>query len=183
MSLNPKLIDFMDSSETMDFITRQSEYFLPFFVNNPNIVWAPALTGGYEIGYVNRKYSEEVTRNLGSSYANAVPLVCGLLDSESLDASGISQVQQQRYLNLKGQGVLIGFVDTGIDYTQSIFKHENGVSKIQYIYDQTAKGDIPEGFLFGAEYANSQINRALRTDDPYGVVQERDTVGHGNYLA
>ena len=183
MILSPALVEFIDNPDTIDFLTRQNEYLMPFFKDNPDIVWTQVLMGGYEIGYINRKHSEELARNLGSSYANAVPLVCGLLDTESLDAAGIRQVQQQPYLNLKGRGVLIGFVDTGIDYTKDVFRYEDGTSKIQFIYDQTIRGDTPEGFYFGSEYSNSQINSALRAQNPYDIVPQKDTVGHGTFLA
>ena len=183
MSVDPAITEFIDSPDTLDFLTRQNEYLMPYFKNNPDIVWTHSLMGGFVIGYMSDKNSEELTKNLGSSYANAVPLVCGLLDTESMDAAGIRQVQRQPYLGLTGRGVLIGFVDTGIDYTKDIFRYEDGTSRIQYIYDQTVKGDIPEGFYFGAEYSNSQINAALKTENPYLIVAQKDTVGHGTFLA
>ena len=88
-------------------------------------------------------------------------LLQGLLDRPALDAAGVSQVHSQPYLNLKGRGVLIGFVDTGIDYTQDVFRYEDGSSKIQYIYDQTADGTPPSGFLLGREYSKADIDAAL----------------------
>ncbi len=141
------LEEFIDHPETMDFMVRRSEYLMEYFQNNPNIVLTQTLMGRYVIGYTDRKYSADVIKNLGSSYANSVPLVCGLLDTESLEAAGIYQVQQQPYLDLKGGGVLVGFVDTGIDYTKDIFIYEDRTSKIQYIYDQTVRGNTPEGFF------------------------------------
>ena len=41
-------------------------------------------------------------------------MVLGLLDRPALDAAGVSQVQSQPYLNLKGRGVLLGFVDARV---------------------------------------------------------------------
>lgn len=44
---------------------------------------------------------------------SAIPKCYTLLDEQALEASGITRVQSQPTLSLKGQGVLIGFIDTG----------------------------------------------------------------------
>lgn len=183
MSVDPALTEFIDSPNTMDFIARQTESLLSYFKNYSNAVLTQALGGRYVVGYIGSENADVVIKYFGASFVNAEPLVYGLLDMESLEAAGIYQVQQQIYLGLKGKGVLIGFVDTGIDYTKDAFIYEDGTSKIQYIYDQSAKGNIPEGFFTGAEYTNAQINEALKAQNPYDVVPQKDTVGHGTFLA
>ena len=183
MSVDPALAQFIDNPETMDFMARQTEYLLAYFRNNPDIVLTQTLLGRYTVGYVSRRNIETVIKNLGPAFLNAESYVCGLLDMESLEAAGILQVQQQPYLKLTGRGVLIGFVDTGIDYTKSSFIYEDGTSKIRYIYDQTVRGDTPIGFFLGTEYTNAQINKALKAQNPYDIVPQRDTVGHGTFLA
>ena len=183
MNIDPALAQFIDSPDTMDFIVRRSEYLMTYLRSNPEVVFSQPLAGRYVIVYTNSKDAGAVIKNLGTTYASSVALVCGLLDTESLQASGIYQVQQQPYLNLKGRGVLIGFADTGIDFTKETFRYEDGTSKVQFIYDQTVRGNTPEGFLFGAEYTNAQINEALKSADPYTIVPQKDTVGHGTFLA
>ena len=37
--------------------------------------------------------------------------------------------------NLDGSGILVGFIDTGIDYTHPSFINEDGTTRIKYIYD------------------------------------------------
>ena len=76
-----------------------------------------------------------------------------------------------------------GFVDTGIDYTQDVFRYADGTSKIQYIYDQTAGGEPPAGFVLGHEYTKADIDAALASGDPYALVPQRDEDGHGTFLA
>ena len=44
---------------------------------------------------------------------SAIPNVYGLMSQEALEASGVLRIRRQPYLVLFGQGVLIGFVDTG----------------------------------------------------------------------
>lgn len=183
MNLDPALEQFIDSPETMDFLLRRNEYLMNYLQNNQNVVLTQTIGGRHVVGYVDNRYADIIIRYFGASFVNAETLIYGLLDLQSLEAAGIYQVQQQPYLNLTGKGVLLGFVDTGIDYTKDIFRYEDGTSKIQYIFDQTRRGNTPEGFFIGTEYNNSQINEALRSENPYDIVPQRDTVGHGTFLA
>ncbi len=117
------------------------------------------------------------------SYAE-IPKCFGLLDRTALEASGILQLQIQPALQLTGDGVLIGFIDTGIDYTNSLFRYEDGSTRIVSIWDQTIEdGTTPLGILYGAQYNSEDINKALESENPYEIVPTRDTNGHGTFLA
>lgn len=74
--------------------------------------------------------------NYGFFY-NTVPKLYTTLDTVSLDVSGITTVQNQPVLSLKGNDVLIGFIDTGIDYTHPAFRRSDGASRIFGLWDQT----------------------------------------------
>lgn len=67
------------------------------------------------------------------SYAS-VPKCYGLLDETALEVSGILKLQQQPALALKGQGVMIGFIDTGIDYRNPVFQYSDGTTRIYRIW-------------------------------------------------
>ncbi len=183
MTLDPEMVEFIDNPETIDFISIQSEVLIGLLKDNPDILFTQTLLGRYVIGYTNRQNINLIIENLGGSYISTIPYVTGLMDFRSLEESGIIQVQQNPYLDLNGRGVLVGFVDTGIDYTQDVFIYEDGTSKIQYLYDQTSRGNTPEGFFIGTEYTNAQINEALKSENPYEIVPQKDTVGHGTFLA
>ena len=115
---------------------------------------------------------------------SAIPKCFTTLDEEALQAGGIIKVQSQPNLALRGQGVLIGFVDTGIDYQNEVFRNSDGSSRILRIWDQSIQsGDTPEGFLYGTEYTKEQIDMALLTDAPLRVVPHRDEEGHGTFMA
>lgn len=104
-------------------------------------------------------------------------------DPGALIASGITQVQRPP-LSLTGQGVILCFIDTGIDYRDPAFLDENGGSRILALWDQTIQtGTPPTGLKYGSEYLRADINRALRSEDPYAIVPSRDTNGHGSVLA
>lgn len=117
----------------------------------------------------------------------SVPKLYGLMqeafDPTSLIESGIVQVQREP-LGLTGRGCVIVFIDTGIDYTSSLFRNQDGSSRILAIWDQTVQsGTPPEGFFYGSEYKREDINRALVSPNPYEIVPSRDEIGHGTNLA
>ncbi len=115
---------------------------------------------------------------------SSIPKCYGLLDQTALEVTGILRLQNQPALALKGNGVLVGFLDTGIDYQNPLFRFSDGSSRISYLWDQTIEdGTPPEGILYGAEYTREQINEALRSEKPYEIVPSRDTEGHGTFLA
>lgn len=82
-------------------------------------------------------------------------------------------------LSLTGNGVLVGFVDSGIDLTHPDFQDSNGNSRVLFLWDQTRDEDPPDGYLFGTEYNNDQINEALRA----GKTLSKDESGHGTAAA
>ena len=175
--------EFIYSPDAVDFVLRSNAFAEQFLRDNPAILTTQPLAGRYVICYTDIKTFNSLIDQFGSSFISSISLVLGLLDRANLEASGILQVHEQPYLDLHGKGVLLGFVDTGIDYTQSAFRYEDGSSKIQFLYDQTVQGPPPEGFYTGTEYTNEQINQALRAEDPYQIVPQRDENGHGTFLA
>lgn len=86
-------------------------------------------------------------------------------------------------LGLTGQGVLLGIVDSGIDYTLADFRREDGSTRILRLWDQTAIG---EDATFGRVYTEEEINEALaaRTyEERQELVMQMDTGGHGTAVA
>jgi subtilisin family serine protease len=108
----------------------------------------------------------------------------GLMDTASLEASGINRLRNISGLGYGGQGVLVGFVDTGIDYTHKAFQYADGTTKIVSIWDQSIQsGNYPEGLFYGTEYTREQINNALKSTEPRAIVPSMDEIGHGTFLA
>lgn len=143
------------------------------------------LENSYYIFYWNR--SELPNPNEYFYNYRSVPKLYGLMQEyfspDSLIESGITQVQREP-LSLTGRNCIIVFIDTGIDYTNPLFRNPDGSSRILAIWDQTIQtGAPPEGFLYGTEYSREEINRALESEDPYAIVPSRDEIGHGSNLA
>ncbi len=113
-----------------------------------------------------------------------MPSLLGLVTLGSLEASGIIRIRNIPNFNLRGQGVLIAIIDTGIDYTNPIFQNADGSTRIVSIWDQSIQSDSPpQGLDYGTLYTREQINTALRSNDPLSVVPSMDEVGHGTMLA
>lgn len=127
--------------------------------------------------------NQQALAEAGFNYRN-IPKCFGLLDTSALEETGVLRLRRQPYLDLYGQGVLIGFIDTGIEYTHPVFVNADNTTRILSIWDQTIRtGEPPEGLLYGTEYSRTQINQALASDNPLDVVPSTDTNGHGTFMA
>lgn len=138
---------------------------------------------GYRYGVFYVKSEDMPPYSVGAYGYSRIPKLFALQDTTSLEASGILRVQNQPALNLKGQGVLIGIIDTGIDYTNPVFQ-VGGRTRIASIWDQTIQtGEPPDGIVYGTEYRREEIDRALQSQDPFSIVPSRDENGHGTFMA
>lgn len=113
-----------------------------------------------------------------------IPKLFGLLDTAVIEETGVQRLRRQPYIDLYGQDVLIGFVDTGIDYRNPVFQNEDGTTRIAAIWDQTIRtGPAPAGFYYGTEYTEVQINQAIQSENPLDMVPSMDENSHGTFLA
>lgn len=160
----------------------------------------------FQVGYYPREGLPPLSvENYGYS---AIPKCYCLTDYSALEVTNILFLQNQPVLDLKGAGVMVGFIDTGIDYQNDVFRNEDGSTRIAAIWDQTISGKLtisedgdasnisengdasnnevgrlPQGFLYGTEYSAKEINRALASESPLTVVPSIDSNGHGTFLA
>lgn len=122
--------------------------------------------------------------NLSRFSYNTIPKCYTLLSLDTLTQAGISQVQNFPTLQLKGNGILLGFIDTGIDYTNPAFQNIDGTTRIAGIWDQTIQDGLPpDGFAYGTEYTQATIDQALALSDPFSLVPTKDEISHGTFLA
>jgi len=104
------------------------------------------------------------------------------LDIESLETSGILTIQNQPALNLKGNGVIIGFMDSGIALQNSVFQTKDGRTRVIELWDQTDQsGNPPEEMLYGTVYTEDEINEFLR--EGRRDLPGADENGHGSKIA
>lgn len=132
--------------------------------------------------YVNKEGLPPVT--VENYTYSAIPNCFSALSTSALETTDILRVQNIPTLGLKGEGVLIGVVDTGIEYENPIFQYSDGTTRIQAIWDQTAEGaQHPVDFPYGREYTREEINEALLQENPKSLVPEQDASGHGTSIA
>lgn len=144
------------------------------------------------VNYINDKYAVIYSLLSGTppaafkevAYA-VIPKVYGLIDTSAIENMGVTKIQKVPVLSLYGRGVLLGFVDTGIEYTNPIFKNADNTTRIVSIWDQTVENQqaSPDIFYYGTEYNKDQINMALQSENPLSIVPTTDENGHGTMLA
>lgn len=135
----------------------------------------------YGVVYVSG--SELPPYNAGDYGFRSIPSLFSPQDTTSMSASGILRAQNQPLPGLRGQGVLLGLIDTGVDYTHPAFRNPDGSTRLVRIWDQTIQSDSPPAELpYGTEYTEEEFNAALRTAEPFSLVPTMDESGHGTFL-
>ncbi|MDF2537871.1 MAG: hypothetical protein K0S76_892 [Herbinix sp.] len=141
------------------------------------------MNSGIAILYIPvKEFNQRINRTFGYS---AIPTCFGITNERSLEVSGVNKLRRLPVFDLRGKGVLIGILDSGIDYTNPIFQYPDGTTKIVAIWDQTidSVNGYPSDTFYGTEYIREQINEALANENPYDVVPSRDEIGHGTMMA
>lgn len=144
-------------------------------------------------GSVFRPLKELKELSLRNYSFGSIPALYGLMERDltirqrdlgrAIEKSGVLRIQNQPILNLKGQGCIMAFVDTGIDIFDREFRYSNGDTRIIKIWDmEDSSGAPPEGILYGSEYNEEEINSILNQEDRTRAVG-RDVINHGNILA
>ena len=184
---------FNSASENIaDFIYRYGSR-QQFFGNSKDIPCMDFVSTDLRIIYTPIDTVNPISLSKFSYYS--IPGLYTLLGSGSMEASGILATHTSPALSNQGRGVIIGILDTGIDYTNPLFRNQEGTTRIISIWDQSLpddKDNLPDGVpnrynasgaTYGTEYIREQINEALESDNPLTLVPSTDTNGHGTFLA
>lgn len=169
------------SEEYVDFIISQFErrQFAEFLEENS---CRQEALFSYESIYVEQERAVPIS--FGVYPYNSIPKCYTLQDTQAMYQAGILQIQEYPTLNLQGTNVLIGLIDTGIDYQNPVFRNLDGSTRVLAIWDQTIQeGEPPEGFFYGSEYRAEQIDEALRSEAALSIVPSVDETSHGTFLA
>ncbi len=142
-----------------------------------------------EFAIVHVKRERSAPLSLARYFYGAIPKLYGLQNLPALESSGIPEILEQPALQANGRGVILGIIDTGIDYTDPLFQNPDGTTRILGLWDQSLpSGELPEPIawfqpFYGTVYNREQINAALASDTPYELVPSRDESGHGTAMA
>lgn len=168
-------------SDGMKYGVRNDRDSVEILLGGPEISVVPLL-GGYAIVTLSESILDEYSRRPQIEFIEK-PTRLYFEDLFSKEASCITQVQRDEpgNLQLTGRGVLIGIVDSGVDYRHPAFLTADGKSRILRLWDQSIPGNPPEGYATGTEYTNEEINEALSLSVQEGrrLVPSEDVSGHG----
>ncbi len=78
-----------------------------------------------------------------------------------------------------GKGVLMGIIDTGIDFSHPDFKDSVGNTRIHYLWDQRLANNLstPQPYNYGQQWTSAEINANLCTHG------DQQYFGHGTGVA
>ena len=111
--------------------------------------------------------------SVGVNSYSGIPKCLAVIGTEGLEKSGVFRLQNEFNPGLFGNGVYVAIIDTGVNFALPSFIRNNGTSKVAVLWDQKNE----------QVYDNSQINAAIRTDDPYEIIPAQDEDGHGTFIA
>lgn len=169
-----------DSNKLSDDIQCNENITTNIIDNTLGVAYVPVCNITYNSLY---KYSyEAMPKCFGLLSA---PPSCHILSTSCLNASNVLTLRGIPNFDLQGEGVLIGLVDTGIDYMNPVFQYDDGTTKIVSIWDQTifSENQFPQDLYYGTEFPREQINNALSSPNPLDIVPSTDEIGHGTALA
>lgn len=178
-----ELAEFVASPNIVDFQVINTDRFKAYAAERPYLKLGTELANNYVVVYTNEQYLPQILADFGGDFPTLYPKILSPVDIRANDSAGITRVLNQPFLDLTGRGVIIGIVDTGIDYTSKAFQYEDGSTKILSIWDQTLDGERESQIYFGSTYSQEQINAALQNPSPKNIVPTSDLNGHGTFIA
>lgn len=145
---------------------------------------AVELLGGFAILSVPEAQIDKISQYPQVEYVE-MPKNLFFAVEQGRSASCVNVVQSSQSplgTPLFGNGVLVGCIDSGVDYTHPDFRNEDGSSRILRLWDQSVPRNPPKGYAVGSEYTKEQIDEALLADSEAArreLVPSRDLSGHG----
>ena len=145
------------------------------------------LLGGYAVAVMPEEQVEAFLEMEGILYAELPTRVFPTVEfgrAESCVSNRPSAVAEPD--NLSGTGVLVGIIDSGIDYRHPDFCNEDGTTRLAALWDQSADlGNPPAGYRLGTLFLPERLNEVIREEGIRGQqpVPGVDLSGHGTHVA
>jgi len=147
--------------------------------NNGNFKYS---SGDIAVIEIQPKYLAHFIENKNIKRIEAYPQHIQVLNDTLLINNNVNPVhngQSPLTQSYDGTGIVIGFIDTGIDFTHPDFKDSTGKTRIKYIWDQTKStgGTTPLPYNYGQEWNNTQIDAGQAS-----VHNDIAFAGHGTHV-
>lgn len=155
---------------------------------DPTIIEQKVSAFGGRIRYsINNIYSVEIPINNYTSFLKGDWFTQAehyyhqgkLLDDQSRINSNVNSVTNGSAPLIQGydgSNVVVGIMDSGLDFNHPDFKRSNGKSRVRYLWDQTktGAGSAPSPYNYGRDWDSSAINNGNCTHSP-----DLNYYGHG----
>ena len=113
-----------------------------------------------------------------------VPKLYGLMDLSAIEETGSIALQNIPNEGLKGQGVIIGFIEDGIDVYNDVFRYSNGNTRLIGAWDQTNQSLMPPFDLkYGSYLTTELINDELMKEKSSILESLSNDSSHGTFVA
>jgi len=155
-----------------------------------NITNYIVLNGTLAVIYVDNDFDENVLSQIDNitwwqiaqPMSSLIEISQGTEGGETIaSAAGTDYIENNPYITVNGEGVIIAIIDSGIDYLHPDFINDDNTSRIISIWDQNVNTNPPpEGITFGSEFTREDINSAIQNRDNSLT---NDSVGTGTIAA
>ena len=174
-------INKLQENERLDLIINSTDPSIRLVMERLNISYKGYFKSFYRIE-VNRQKLDQLLKTVDVEYIESgfgIPLP--LNDTMRLrnNIEKIHNGNPPLKTTYKGQGVIVGFIDTGIDFTHPDFKDSTGKTRVINLWDQGADtliGSRIPNWGYGQVWDSSDINSASCPHDD-------DVLSHGTNVA
>lgn len=178
--------DLFNDSNSVSILVQYSGDIKKEVEENPNAN-VYIIDNSYAILSIKIDYYDRVLNSLKSLVYIESDGIYTLNEISPVAASKAPLFHNNPFLTLNGKGVMVGIIDTGIDYLNAEFTREDDTTRVERIWDQTIESNQQNALLMGTVYTEDDINKAIKLKlsggDPYTVVPSIDTIGHGTKMA
>ena len=168
---------------------QMDDLIIPIFIKVNSLTDALGTIANYE-GKVVTIADNIITAEVPVTSVKAISISPGIIyvDASTISELKIDASRLEAKVNLlhngtgisrpyKGNGVVVGILDSGIDWTHPDFKNLSG-NRIKYLWDMSGAGNPPVGYDYGTEYTKAQLdaNQCQEFDGDDGG-------GHGTHVS
>ncbi|MEO5907047.1 MAG: S8 family serine peptidase, partial [Saprospiraceae bacterium] len=164
---------------------------------NPSDVIGSIAYGTIDLNTLEKLASNPFVISIELQRPNVIQLDKSVPD---IQANSVWARNGDTFTGYTGKDVIIGIIDSGIDFRHRNFRKPDGSTRILKIWDQTIiapvnppigaetipgpiAGPFAAALGYGVVYDKPQINETLTNSSPATAVRHLDTNGHGTHVA